>query len=255
MKKFLLSLILAVSLVSSSWAGVLFDNVDDIMSNESFADIGGVSSGCAWIKPVSTGEGTFGRIFHASTSDDVTDVAMEMSPTNAFGFFVGWSGPDGEWDSNNNTAILNAWNHYCYTYSAVAGVAPLIYINGSSVNVNSIGGTTSGTPNVTDEIDVGNRESAARTFDGTIGDLAIWSVVLTASEISVLYTSNVKHMPLQIQESNLVAYWALDDEEDGSSADADTFIDLSGNGYTLTGADGANNTGLTSKAEAVLSYP
>lgn len=90
---------------------------------------------------------------------------------------------------------------------------------------------------------------------GDLDELAIWTQALSANERANLASSRIKYMPLQIQPANLKAYWPMDDEPDGTSADGDTLRDLSGNGNDGTGDDGANNTGLTWKAEEVLSYP
>lgn len=89
-----------------------------------------------------------------------------------------------------------------------------------------------------------------------VNDVAIWKgVAVSGAELSLSYNSRVKHMPLQIQPLNLVAYLPMDDGQDGTSADGATVSDMSGNGNNGTGDDGANNTGLTWKAEEVLSYP
>ena len=61
-------------------------------------------------------------------------------------------------------------------------------------------------------------------------------------------------MSLQVDPSNLVMYLPLDDLADGAASNGLTFGDLSGNGNDGTGDDGTNNTGLTAKAEVVLSY-
>lgn len=101
-----------------------------------------------------------------------------------------------------------------------------------------------------------NRGTVSRVFDGELTECAIWSSSTAPSQAEVdLLGSMVKRMPLQIKKSDLIGYWAMDDEEGGSSADGDTFIDLSGNGNTGTGDNGANNTGLTATAESVLTYP
>jgi len=88
-----------------------------------------------------------------------------------------------------------------------------------------------------------------------IGEVAIWNdYALSLEEIEQLSNSKVKRMPLQISPANLLLYWPLDEQPDGTSWDADVAVDLSPNGNNGTGVDGANNTGLTAVAETVLSY-
>lgn len=129
------------------------------------------------------------------------------------------------------------------------------YVNG--VEEDSYGTTTNGATladNSAQTLLIGNRSAFDRTFDGIIYRVAIWNVVLTSAEMEQIRVSNSMLMPLQIKRSNLSRYWMLNDEPDGSSGDADTFLDYSGNGGTCTGDDGTNNTGLTVNAVDRNSY-
>lgn len=86
-------------------------------------------------------------------------------------------------------------------------------------------------------------------------EIALWGHELSVIEVGQVSNSKVKYMPLQIQPTDLRAYWPMDDGIDGASADGDTVRDLSGNGNDGVGNDGPNNSGLTWTAEEVLSYP
>lgn len=98
--------------------------------------------------------------------------------------------------------------------------------------------------------------SASDECFGTIDEVAVWNAELTDNDISILANSKVKHMPLQISPGNIIFYLPMDDQPDGTSADGDTLVNQDNPGTANgTGNDGANNTGLTWKAEAVLSYP
>lgn len=109
---------------------------------------------------------------------------------------------------------------------------------------------------------IGARTASASTynasltefFTGRISEFAIWNIALTTDEIEIIGNSYIKQMPLQVQSSNLVTYVPMDDSNDGTSGDGQSYVDLSGNNNNPTGNDGANNTGLTNKAEEVLSY-
>ena len=88
--------------------------------------------------------------------------------------------------------------------------------------------------------------------NGTTDDPFLHAKELSATEMAQIYNSKMRYMPIQISSS--VGYWPLDDQPDGTSFDGDTAVDRSGNGNDGVGNDGANGTGLTAKAEEVLSY-
>lgn len=155
---------------------------------------------------------------------------------------------------NCNTTDLswtaNTWHHLAGTYD---GSQMEIFWDGTSEN------TANQTGNVTTNNDIftiGVRNNATGGFfNGQINELAIWEGTLTSQDIANLYNSKVKRMPLQIQPANLRAYWSLDDVADEADAVGATFMDMSGNGNTGTGAQSQSGYGLTGKAEEILSYP
>lgn len=145
----------------------------------------------------------------------------------------------------------NTWTHFVCTYnSSLNEIDIFIDSVGTGSPVSTSGSITDGTA----ELEFG-RYNSSNPFDGILSDVVFYSVVLSQAEINQLYNSRIKYMPLQIQPSNFIGYWPMNDGSDGTSADGDTIRDLSGNGNDGTGDDGANNTGLTWKAEEVLSYP
>jgi len=91
-------------------------------------------------------------------------------------------------------------------------------------------------------------------WDGQITEVAVWSASLTTTEITLLAKSKVKGMPYQIQPASLVGYWPLNDLVDGTSINAQTFINRKNPGtYDGTGSDAGGES--IGKAEEVLSYP
>ena len=89
-------------------------------------------------------------------------------------------------------------------------------------------------------------------FDGDIWECYYFDKVLSQAEITLLASSKVKRIGLQI--SNVLAYFPMDDEPDGTSFDGDTVSNYAGS-INGTGVDGGNDAGLTAVAESVLSYP
>ena len=150
----------------------------------------------------------------------------------------------------------NAWHHLAYTYDGSGNASGVsFYVDGVGETENIRLDTLTGSILNNHPFRLFMRHDGGADLEGIIGEIAVWSVELSAAEVSRLASAESRHMPLQIQAAGLVSYHTLDDEEDGTSADGDTFLDYSGNGNTATGDDGANNTGLTARAEEVLSYP
>ena len=160
---------------------------------------------------------------------------------------------DGSWKStstSSDTLTTNVWSHIACTLGS--GTIRL-YVNGAEINSTGSIGTVAYTSTA---VYIGKDAGGADTYSfGQVNECAMWDVALTATEMSQLYNSKMKRLPLNIDPTNLIGYWPLDDEEDGSSGDGDAFADMSTNRNNGTGDDGANNTGLTAKAEEVLSYP
>lgn len=152
----------------------------------------------------------------------------------------------------------SAWNHVLITDDGVytTGSSAKIYINGTeaSYGLQQNGTLVEATHSGAWQIGARSQDNAVN-WDGKITETAYWNAVLSAEEILNLAKSRVKSLPLQIKRSNLLFYLPFDDQPDGTSFDGDILADLSGGGKTGTGNDGANNTGLTAKAEEILSWP
>jgi hypothetical protein len=155
------------------------------------------------------------------------------------------------------------WTHVAVTYTYGTGSTAKLYINGSEVTSSWTSGTGDDAPADTSsgdgKIAIGASWEAGEpiyfaTFDGQIADLAIWRATLTANEIAQLANSKLKRIPLQIQSSSLLSYWPLDDEEDGSDPNGDTFLDMV-SGFNGSGSNISNSIDMTAKASEILSYP
>lgn len=167
-------------------------------------------------------------------------------------------------DANFLDAKVGEWLQIVVTHN---GITPTIYCDGA-VCSGSLYDTTNASKwfrailtdatFVADTANIGILKRAGVDiipFDGQLNEVAVWDTNISSGEVSILNSSKMKHMPLQIKPANLKGYWAMNSGADGASADGATIIDLSGNGNNGTGDDGANNTGLTWKAEEALSYP
>jgi len=160
--------------------------------------------------------------------------------------------------SGNNIAIgaeppQNTWVNIIVTfYVPNAAWHARIYIDGVDVTTDNLCSSIVAT---NEPLTFGSFNETTSFLNGKMSEVAIWSCRLSATEIALLAKSKVKGIPLQIRPASLKGYWPLDDIADGISGDGETFADRSGNGNNGTGDDGGNNSGLTCKAEEVLSYP
>jgi hypothetical protein len=234
--------------------GVEFDGIDDfiLINNNANIDITGDISISLWIHIGSFG--TFpGILYKAKNPPDTGGQFVQYgffldNPTNRV---VGIFG-NGTVSERLFTGVLtiNTWYHLVLTRN---GTNVKLYLDGSEVDNGTLTGNLF-TNNYDIHIGHDIRYLGTRYFDGLVNEVAIWDTFLTDAEAKQLFNPKIKGMPLQNKSSNLQAYWSLDDFAEGTSGDGLSYVDFSGNSNTGTGDDGANNTGLTNKAEEVLSY-
>ena len=243
------------SICNSCYAGVDFDGADDVISLPTSSIVfnaGNPFSFSCWVYWGRSGSNAAEFLYGGSQD---WSGKIELNHDWKFLYFAS----DGDTPitsySDDNAVPLNTWSHLVVTWDgSVTSTNVKFYVNGSLITYQ---GGQNGV-NLGSDTGVkylGNRNDGARPFDGIMNEVALWDVVLSATDITLLAKSKVKGMPLQIQPANLVLYLPMDDVADNTSADGSTFVDRSGTGNNGTGDDGANNTGLTSKAEEVLSYP
>lgn len=256
----LVSLLLLTCFPLWVFAGIFFDGIDDIVNCGSDASLDGHTtiSVSAWVFSDDFSVGTDDRVASKANDAGTLGWSWRVDETTVGKIFlvIPFSGVDGFWEVTSPVLAEGVWSHIAFTYdNSSTANNPLIYINGVSETVTETQ-TPTGTVSADDAFDflIGNDGDFNRQFFGQITEVAYWSTVLTQAGVTQLANSRIKGMPLQIQPSSLAGYWPLNDEEDSSSADGDTFLDLSSNTNNGTGSDGANNTGLTAKAEEVLSY-
>ena len=93
-------------------------------------------------------------------------------------------------------------------------------------------------------------------YTGAVSEGTIWKgASLDTSEVSILFNSGRKHIPIEIDPTNIVAHWGLDNVADGAPGHNITLVDSSGQGHDVVCNDGANNLGCDGVAEEMLTYP
>lgn len=253
-------ILLSISLLTgNASAGVNFDGVDDF-----------VSCGTADILKENEAIGIYIRFFYdttpASTSyrllhrRDSTDAnggfAININADNSLGISVGGVTEMFADTGASTLAIATEYSVVINWDGSTTAANVNFYINSTTptahgaeengvLPIDTSGQTTF----------IGKRTGTSGFFDGTIREIAITQGrQFTASEIENLMNSRLRHIPLMFT-SGVTCYLPIDDQEAGTSADADTIRDLSGNGNNGTGDDGDGNSGLLWVGESILSYP
>ena len=168
--------------------GLNFDNNNDLISIPNFQITNGAISICTWIKPNSKSSSNYGRIVTDGASENTS---LFIDTSNRLGF-----------TSNNSNVLYSPalvygrWMQVCATRDAT-GANSFIYQNG----VQTAAGNT-GTPGVNGTVTyIGNRNDAARTFDGVIDDVRIYNRQLSAQEVKALYKLSIQYRyPVDGQE-------------------------------------------------------
>lgn len=251
-------LVVSLLLPANVYPGVDFDGTDgyvQIPDSESLDINGSKFSFSAWVKPdfIQTDADNH-RIFDKYTTTEAAYQVIFNRTEDDWGFYIYTTSVDIVY-TTGVTWTAGTWHHIAGTYDGdLASNQMAIYWDGAlEANATQTGVIGENA----DRLTIGSRNDAGVNalypFDGQINELAIWDAALTADEVSLLYNSKVKRMPLQIQPANLVLYLPFDDVADGQTGYGQTYNDLSGNANNGTG-EGSSEL-LTGKAEEILSYP
>lgn len=260
MKRIILSLLILLIVFSTNGLAYLEgDGTDDSIScgsdssiDDIFASGGTISM---WFRIDTFSTSPTRRIFDKTCDPGVCLYIFISGAEDRFEFDKSFTGTNGAWVFND---IVNDTNihHFALTYDQDSLLNdPIIYIDGSPTT-----GTEVLTPTLIADSDAAstlyffNRADGARPFDGLKGSICAWSNILTEAQIDIISNAKVSGMERQVSPSTLIDCWLLNDQPEGTSGDGDTFVSLTG-ANNCTGSDGANNTGLTARAENTLTYP
>lgn len=136
-----------------------------------------------------------------------------------------------------NTVILNTWQHVVGVWN---GSELRIYVDGSLI-ATTTGVTDSSLATTTNSVIIGNNQagSGAERFTGSIDEVRIWNVALSATDILA-----TKDCELDNTQTNVLAYYKFNHGFDNTNnSSVTTVTDDSGNGnngtltnFALTGA-------------------
>lgn len=229
MKKFLITTVLCLICSVCFAGGVDLNGSSDYLSNVSLSDEFDMTAGvtihtfAGWIKPDYAGTaGNFdSRIFFLSEDWSANGDGWGLTAGYATYLVLFTQGQN----TGNIThgMVTNSWNHIVAIYDQLNDTVK-VYVNAVSKYSNTGYANTSAI--TTGEIILGRQSGTSQYFDGPWADFAFWNVALSEEEISLLYTSEVQGMPLNVQPDNLIGYWPFDDFQEGVSAAGHNFKNI-----------------------------
>jgi hypothetical protein len=265
-------LIVLFSWPAAGWAAINFDGTDDIVDFNNPTSMHFTNfTVAAWFYRAGNGStASTGTAGITSAEPIIAKLVAEADASNVDGnFFIGINRSNGtvfaadyedrdtglNWPVNGTSTIsTGSWYFGAATFD---GTNFKVYINGvldGSRTVASLPRSDS-----IQELGFGQCINSTNVktggFNGYINEVAIWDTALAASDIQLLFNAKTRGLVRQISPTNLKGYWPMNEGSDGASADGVSVLDRTGNGATGTADNGANNTGLTWRADDKLSYP
>jgi hypothetical protein len=182
---------LTCTITGATWGlqGRTFDGIDDVIALSAATALNNLTplTFIAWIKPTSIGENNRGRILFKKATSTTTGLMWYLFSTTGFSFFVDYDGNDLYRQSPNNALTLGSWAMIATTWTGeVAATSVIHYLNGNPVASYAAGQDATGSrvSDASNLLRIGNDESGDSTFNGMLGDVLIYSRVLTNPEIN-----------------------------------------------------------------------
>ena len=194
-----------------------------------------------WMNPEGYGsDGTYANVLALKSDFNSKNFAIHINNNTS-----GYAGISfGITDYSTNTAyyhttgvtgnsLLNTWSHVVITYNG-NGLGTIgnwkLYIDGDSKTIGSAGGWFNGTSVNT----IGDYRSYH--YDGKIDELAVFSSLLSASDVTSIYNSGV---PADLTSYSPVGWWRMGENDSGSDgATIGTVTDQGSGGNNGTGTNG-----------------
>lgn len=207
----------------------------------------GLSSGddftiAAWVNPSNTSD--YGSIVgRFDGSDDILNL-HKRGDNQEWRVQLGHDGGDRHYSASGGTVEANVWKHVACVFDA-SGPSTEVYQNGSSV------GSDSGTIDdfaTGDGPWIGARSDSSEFFSGAICDVRIYNRALSSSELTRLYewgNGDYAQPPSDLDDTNAVSYWTLDEDPSNTSTATDSFGSNDGTINSATQQDPAiRGTGI-----------
>lgn len=210
-----------------------FDGIDDVISNTATTSVlNSISSLSIVVSvyPLSAGEGGFGRISrkrNPGTPNGNNSYWELFASATIPEVRLGYSTAAERWTWGSGTYGVSKWNHLAFASADIisASVTPDVWINGSVFTPTAA--QTGGGTRVADDSNfyIGDWGDGARTFDGLIANLHIFSRKIVTGEVQqmMFYPGSIRR--------NLVGFWPL-----WGSTSPEPDLTGNGNNGTISGA-------------------
>jgi len=171
-------------------SGRTFDGTDDIITTPNTTDITNIWTGgasfVAWINPASDGEGNLGLII-----DKTRWYLRVQGETAGFVYlylYRAGNTQNGAWTTDSAIVPIGSFSQIAITFNdnSVAN-DPIIYFNGNSTPITETTPCENPATDAAFALNIGDNDGSTRCFDGTIGEVRIYSRCLNPLEIQRNY--------------------------------------------------------------------
>jgi hypothetical protein len=223
-----------------------FDGDNDLITVSDSAEIQNIFTAGGFVSadiyPLSDGESNIGYVVSkwASGVGWILNVQGEVGGYVALRFRREGS-TDGLWVTSVSVPINTQSNVMISFDDSTPSTAPVIYLNGVALTIASATACVAPLTDVGQNLVIGNRDSAASTFDGEIGEVMLGNFIPAAAEILDLISGNI---PFKWQYGSQVGLVTGDDSD--FDTDTGNWLDWSGGVFNGVVGDwaGAGGTGI-----------
>ena len=215
-----------------------FDGTNDYLTRSSIGTLETSGSFSAWVKLDAMSANGF--IFQLRAESGTNDQIILLW-NNAAGVIRGnvkFGGTTNVVDSGSGLENDGNWHHVVFTWlsgdKTAANNITRIYIDGSETDNDAIGNTWADAESPVELVIGRNSIQSNAYFNGHINDVAIFSDVLTSSEVTAIYNSGSPKD--ESDHSGLVAYYTMEAYSDNDT----TLVDDSANNNSITITNSTN---------------
>ena len=178
----------AVWTAGRSGSALGFDGVDDHVELGTFSASGSAITIAAWFK-ADAFPNTVPRIISKATTGTSIQHYFMLATANVdsvprLRFRLMTNGSTKTLTATSGNLVAGQWVHAAATYN---GATMRLYLNGVQVGSRGVSGAIDGS--ATAPVRIGESPNGAGAFDGVIDQVRVYNRVLSASEISSLYSS------------------------------------------------------------------
>lgn len=169
-----------------------YNGTTSVLTGGSTETWGNLQTIAAWFNPVDQGEGGLGVIF-AHDDPFRTGVRFDTAGSKKLRFQAEWT-TTGFWDMTTGFGTLTGWKWLCvtyncgstannptfYLYDTVTGVLSVLTVGSGLTKSQAPVGSLSSDNKI---VRIGNNAAAGRTWNGLIGEVAMWKRILPVEEI------------------------------------------------------------------------